>query len=237
VSRDSRQDEDTTPPPKPAPEPTPLPRLDVTRLHQALTDRALLESVAGSVHDLTALFDSLSEAVRALQKFQRSAELDGSLKNFLDASAHDRREGHTLANMNTELKQFGTIIRQHYKEHEALVERVKRFEGQSARVAKHGRDIKAIKAKLDFEGELDTGQYEVSLIQEEMARMRIETEARRRLEEVEHAWWKRSVVPWIATAVGVVALNVATYVFATMTNARGAPSPRDVPVAPALPLK
>lgn len=116
-------------------------------------------------------------------------KLDQQLRQFLIEVERERAEGHTIANLQLDVGQLRSDIGELYAEQRLI----------KLRLDRHGKDIKAIKQHLEWEGaELDTGQHQVEDLKRHLAAKEAEISQRRDSQ----IWWKRQKTQWIMAAVG-----------------------------------
>ncbi len=143
---------------------------------------------------------------------QNNPELDDRLKSFLDDAHREKTAGFTLANLALKVEGLSAHLAVVLPTLDALKATDKRLEGligtHDTRLDRHGREIKSLKKQLEYEGEPDTGSYELASIQREVEKQRAERDAERRANQDEVVWWKRQIVSWIVGAIGVIALQI-----------------------------
>ena len=127
-----------------------------------------------------------------------SVSLDDRLKKFLEDADRDKLKGYTNANILTKVE---FAISQ-------LNEVNSRVDHIEHRLDRHGREIRAIKERIEYDGELDTGQHSIEAIQKEVERQRTEHDMERRAKQDEVVWWKRQITMWVVGAIGFLIIQV-----------------------------
>ena len=139
-------------------------------------------------------------------------DLDHKLKEYLAQASLDRHNGRTLGKV---MEKISDVQKEVTELKEEVAELRDALDEGKKRSDRHGREIKVLKSLVRYEGETDTGQHRLDLIQHEVERQRVEHEAERKAKAEEVVWWRRQIVTWIVAAVAVFVLNILTYVLAT----------------------
>lgn len=137
-------------------------------------------------------------------------KLDAQLKQFLEDVNREKARGYTNANIILKIEQMGTQIQE-------VLERVGYLEH---RVDRHGREIRAIKKRIDYEGEIDTGQHDVTQLQKELERQRMQHDAEQRAKADEVVWWKRQITMWVVAGVGFIIVQVLSVLISIALSAK-----------------
>lgn len=123
-------------------------------------------------------------------------KLDQQLRVFLEETERDRAEGNTIANLRLETHQLRTELREVATEQRLM----------KMRLDRHGRDIRELKTRLEWDGEeeMDTGQHQVDDLKRHLAVKEAELKDRRD----STIWWKRQKWQWLVGAIGALVMLV-----------------------------
>ena len=170
--------------------------------------------------------------------------VDDDLKQFLQWTQQQAREGYTIANLMLRQEQFQGEIRRsvaglggqitHLNGRLAAVE----TDNKDLRVVldEHGAALVAIKRRVrhgPHDEEMDTGVHQISAIQQRLAEQERKRNESERVKAEDSVWWKRSVIMWVVGGFGFVATTVLTVLvtiaIANSTSPRSVPAPAPVP--------
>lgn len=132
--------------------------------------------------------------------------LDKQLKEFLDGVNREKAKGYTNANIILKVEQC----------YAQVAEQNTRIDHVEHRLDRHGREIKQIKQRIEYDGEPNTGEHSIAHIQREVDRQRIEHDLEKKAKQEEVVWWKRQITMWIVAAVGFVAIQVISVVVSVL---------------------
>ena len=169
--------------------------------------------------------------------------VDDDLKQFLAWKAEEHREGYTIANMMLRQEQFMGEVRRAIT---GQADQIRNLNGRVAAVEVDSKDIRlivdehtvaigAIKRRVrngPHDEEMDTGVHQLAAIQARLAEQEQKRRDSERAKAEEVVWWKRSIIGWVAGAIGVVITSLLT-VLITLAIANStrnpAPAPRYLP--------
>ncbi len=170
--------------------------------------------------------------------------VDDDLKQFLDWNAQQKREGYTIANLMLRQDQFFGEVRRMVNGQQ---EQIRHLNGRVASVEsdntdiheildQHGAAIVAIKRRVrqgPHDEEMDTGVHQLAAIQERLAEQERKRRDSERVKHEEQVWWKRSIIGWVAGAVGVVITSLLTVLITlAIANSSAGRSGSERPLAP-----
>jgi hypothetical protein len=182
--------------------------------------------------------------------------VDDEVKQFLDWSAQQAREGYTIANLMLKQEQFMGEVRRAQEHFMADVSRL--IHGQNdqirhlngrvsavetdnhdirATVDAHGMALVAIKRRVrtgPHDDEMDTGVHQLAAIQQRLADQEQKRRDSERVKNEEQTWWKRSIIGWVAVGFGFIATQLITVLITmAIANSTGAGHQPPPPLAPA----
>lgn len=144
-------------------------------------------------------------------------ELDERLSEYLEEDRRARAQGHTIANVLTEVHGLTKTVRGMNARISALeVDREDvhdRIDTHAAKLTHHASEIVTIKRRLrrdDNDEEMDTGRFDVEEIKRELAAVRQRRQDSERAKADEIVWWKRSLIGWLMAVLGFVATTAIT---------------------------
>lgn len=170
--------------------------------------------------------------------------VDDDIEQFLQWHSQQAKDGYTIANLMLQQEQFRSEVRRfmggitgqvnHLNERMSQAET--NHDDLRGIVDEHTVALSAIKRRVrngPQDTEMDTGVHQIAAIQHRLA----EQEAKRRDSERVAAenivWWKRSIIGWVAGAVGVVVTSLVT-VLVTLAIANSRPLPPAPAPAPVM---
>lgn len=143
--------------------------------------------------------------------------LDLQLSEYLDAERRSRAEGHTIANVRIEVHELSRTIKGINARVAALEvgqdDVHDRLDTHAAKITHHAAEIVTIKRRIrsgDDDEEMSTGRFDVEEIKRELAAVRQSRKDSERAKSEEITWWKRSLIGWVALAMGFVASTAIT---------------------------
>ncbi len=169
--------------------------------------------------------------------------VDDEVQQFLQWNAQQAREGYTIANLMLRQEQFFTEVRRlstsQGEQIRGLNGRVSAIESDNIDIHglldQHGAAIVAIKRRVrqgPHDQEMDTGVHQLAAIQERLAEQERKRRDSERVRAEDVVWWKRSIIGWVAGAVGVVITSLVTVLITlAVANSRPAPPPQTPPPA------
>lgn len=158
--------------------------------------------------------------------------IEDDIKLFLEWNAMQARDGYTIANMMARQELFfgemRTVLEGQGKQIVHLNGRVAQTERDVEElrrlVGEHGYALVAIKRRVRTgpeDQEMDTGVHQLAAIQARLAAEEAKRRDSERVRAEEVVWWKRSIIGWVAGAVGVVVTSLVTVlVTLAVTNSR-----------------
>ena len=163
--------------------------------------------------------------------------VDDDLQAFLEWTAQQNRDGYTIANVMLRQEQFMSEVRRGLT---GQGEQIRHLNGRVAvteaevkdlrtTTDEHGAALVAVKRRLRTgpqDEEMDTGVHQLAAIQARLAEQEQKRRDSERVKAEEQAWWKRSIIGWVAGAVGVIITSLVT-VLITLAIANSAP--RNIP--------
>ena len=168
--------------------------------------------------------------------------VDDDLKQFLEWNAMQAREGYTIANMMARQEQFFTEMRRVVN---GQGEQIRHLNGRVSEVETDNKDLRlivdehtvaigAIKRRVrngPHDEEMDTGVHQLAAIQARLAEQEQKRRDSERIKAEDVVWWKRSIIGWVAGAMGVVITSLLTVLITlAIANSAGRQPP---PIAPA----
>lgn len=144
-------------------------------------------------------------------------ELNRKLQAFLKSFEDDKRNNNTIANVRLEIHQFQSRMKRAESKIESLMQDREniheRIEGHDFRLDAHGTALIQIKRRLrtdEHDAEMTTGNFDISAIQREIEENRQKRLNSERAKAEETQWWKRTIIMWVAAALGFVAVTTIT---------------------------
>lgn len=134
-------------------------------------------------------------------------KLDDQLAEFLDDVEKDKRDGRTVANLHFAVEAMRQEVRATRTEVHAVATRQTQME---VRLDRHGRDIRAIKERLDFEAdEMDTGSHQIADLRAALEQKQAEINSR----HDSMIWWRRQKWQWLVSALSALVILFLTTTF------------------------
>lgn len=168
--------------------------------------------------------------------------VDDDIEQFLQWHSNQAREGYTIANLMLQQEQFRTEVRRFMSgvagQVTHLNERVSQVETNHDElrdiVDEHTVSLQAIKRRVrngPNDSEMDTGVHQIAAIQARLAEQEQKRRDSERVQAENVVWWKRSIIGWVAGAVGVIITSLLTVLITlAVANSRPLP-PAPAPVA------
>lgn len=160
--------------------------------------------------------------------------VDAELRDFLQWTEQQKRDGFTLANL---FLKFDAFEKQAKSERDGFRDQIRGLSARTAdlendrdniheRMDHHGYAIVAIKRRLrngSDDPEMDTGTFDLVAIQKRLVDQEKKRADSERVRAEDQVWWKRSIIMWLVGGLGALAMMLLTIIITLAISSSSGP--------------